>query len=61
MKNYQVGQKTSQVSATWMSFQKNARNYVRRIGELVGVRISTFSVGPDRDQTNILESVWSSL
>ena len=40
---------------------ENARNYVRRIGELVGVRISTFSVGPDRDQTNILESVWSSL
>ena len=39
---------------------ENARNYVRRIGELVGVRISTFSVGPDRDQTNILESVWSS-
>ena len=39
---------------------ENARNYVRRIGELVGVRILTFSVGPDRDQTNILESVWSS-
>ena len=57
MKNYQAGQKTSQVSATWMSFQKMPRNYVRRVGELVGVRISTFSVGPDRDQTNILESV----
>ncbi|KXT75918.1 adenylosuccinate synthase [Streptococcus sp. DD12] len=37
---------------------ENARNYVRRVGELVGVRISTFSVGPDRDQTNILDSVW---
>ena len=36
---------------------ENARNYVRRISELVGVRISTFSVGPDREQTNILESV----
>lgn len=24
---------------------ENARNYVRRVGELVGVRISTFSVG----------------
>jgi len=40
---------------------ENARNYVRRVSELVGVRISTFSVGPDREQTNILESVWSSL
>lgn len=37
---------------------ENARNYVRRIAELVGVRISTFSVGPDREQTNVLESVW---
>ncbi|MFC4651894.1 adenylosuccinate synthase [Lactococcus nasutitermitis] len=36
-----------------------ARNYVRRVGELVGVRISTFSVGPGREQTNVLESVWS--
>jgi len=38
---------------------ENARNYVRRVSELVGVRISTFSVGPGREQTNILESVWS--
>ncbi|AYW46319.1 adenylosuccinate synthase [Tetragenococcus koreensis] len=40
---------------------ENARNYLRRISELVGVRISTFSVGPDRNQTNILESVWSQI
>ncbi|MGE2927329.1 adenylosuccinate synthase [Streptococcus pyogenes] len=40
---------------------ENARNYVRRVGELVGVRISTFSVGPGREQTNILESVWASI
>ncbi len=38
-----------------------ARNYVRRVGELVGVRISTFSVGPDRDQTNIVDSVWANI
>ncbi|NEW63473.1 adenylosuccinate synthase [Granulicatella sp. zg-ZJ] len=37
---------------------ENARQYLRRVSELVGVRISTFSVGPDRDQTNVLESVW---
>ena len=40
---------------------EKARNYVRRVGELVSVRISTFSVGPDREQTNILESVWSNI
>ena len=37
-----------------------AHNYVRRVSELVGVKISTFSVGPDRNQTNILEDVWDS-
>ena len=36
----------------------NAQNYVRRISELVGVKISTLSVGPDRSQTMILDSVW---
>lgn len=38
---------------------ENARNYVKRISELVDVRISTFSVGPGREQTNILEDIWS--
>lgn len=37
-----------------------AQNYVHRVSELVGVKISTFSVGPDRNQTNILEDVWDS-
>ena len=40
---------------------ENARNYVRRVSELVGVRISTFSVGPGREPTNILESVWGTI
>ncbi|WP_025730613.1 adenylosuccinate synthase [Atopobacter phocae] len=38
---------------------ENARNYVHRVSELVGVNLATFSVGPDRDQTNILEDVWN--
>lgn len=37
----------------------NAQNYVRRITELVGVKLATLSVGPDRSQTMILDSVWS--
>lgn len=36
----------------------NAQNYVRRITELVGVKLATLSVGPDRSQTMILDSVW---
>ncbi|GEK35596.1 adenylosuccinate synthase [Kurthia sibirica] len=36
----------------------NARNYVQRVSELTGIRIATFSVGPDRDQTNVLLDVW---
>jgi adenylosuccinate synthase len=46
---------------TLADLPENARNYVHRISELVGVRISTFSVGPDRSQTNILESVWAQI
>lgn len=38
----------------------NARRYVERVSELVGVKISTFSVGPDREQTNILNDIWNS-
>ena len=37
---------------------ENARRYVERITELLGVDLLTFSVGPDRDQTNVLENVW---
>lgn len=37
---------------------QNAQNYVRRISELVGAKIATLSVGPDRNQTIILDSIW---
>ncbi|UYI59347.1 adenylosuccinate synthase [Lacticaseibacillus paracasei] len=37
---------------------ENARRYVERITELLGVDLLTFSVGPDRDQTNVLENLW---
>ncbi len=46
---------------TLSDLPENARNYVHRISELVNVRISTFSVGPDRTQTNVLESVWAQI
>ena len=38
---------------------ENARNYIHRIQDLVGVKVSTFSVGPDREQTNVLDNVWA--
>ncbi len=37
----------------------NARNYLERIEELVGVKISVFSTGPDRKQTHLLEDLWN--
>ena len=37
---------------------ENARNYLERISELCRVHISIFSVGPDREQTNLLEQLW---
>jgi len=36
----------------------NARRYLERISELCNVKISIFSVGPDRNQTNLLENLW---
>ena len=36
---------------TWEELPKNAQNYLLKIQELVGVKISMFSVGPDRKQT----------
>ncbi len=38
---------------------QNARNYVERVSELVNVPLATFSVGPDRNQTNLVNAVWS--
>lgn len=37
---------------------ENAQNYLRKIEELVGVKISVFSTGPDRKQTHLLEDLW---
>ncbi|WP_323703598.1 adenylosuccinate synthase [Mammaliicoccus sp. Dog046] len=36
----------------------NARRYLERISELCNVNISIFSVGPDRNQTNLLTDLW---
>jgi len=37
---------------------KNAQNYVNRVVELTGIPLMTFSVGPAREQTNIVNDVW---
>jgi adenylosuccinate synthase len=36
----------------------NARHYVERVSQLVGIPLSTFSVGPDRKQTNVVRNPW---
>lgn len=46
---------------TLAELPENAQNYIKRVTELVGVELSTFSVGPDRTQTNVLENVWENL
>jgi adenylosuccinate synthase len=38
-----------------------AQHYIQRVSELVGVPLLTFSVGPDREQTNVLEDIWTEL
>ncbi len=37
---------------------ENARHYVERVSQLTGIPLSTFSVGPDREQTNVVRSPW---
>ncbi|MDA2303161.1 adenylosuccinate synthase [Bacillus cereus] len=37
---------------------ENARKYVERVSELTEIQISMFSVGPDRNQTNIVRNVY---
>lgn len=36
-----------------------ARRYIERIVALTGVQLVTFGVGPDREQTNVLQDVWA--
>lgn len=38
---------------------ENARKYVERILELTGIQLMTFSVGPAREQTNIVNEIWT--
>ncbi|MGG3448851.1 adenylosuccinate synthase [Domibacillus aminovorans] len=37
---------------------ENARHYIERVSQLTGIPLSVFSVGPDRNQTNVVRSVW---
>lgn len=37
----------------------NARHYIERVSQLTGIPLSIFSVGPDRNQTNVIRSVYA--
>ncbi|TCP23439.1 adenylosuccinate synthetase [Scopulibacillus darangshiensis] len=37
----------------------NARHYLERVSQLTGIPLSIFSVGPDRDQTNLVRGVFA--
>ncbi|WCK54502.1 adenylosuccinate synthase [Aneurinibacillus sp. Ricciae_BoGa-3] len=37
----------------------NARHYVERVTQLTGIPLSMFSVGPEREQTNVVKSVYA--
>ena len=50
------GWKESTVGATrYEELPANARRYIERLGELVGVPVDIVSTGPDRDQTIVLK------
>jgi adenylosuccinate synthase len=37
---------------------ENARHYIERVSQLTGIPLSIFSVGPDRNQTNLVRGVF---
>ena len=43
---------------TLTDLPENARHYLERVSQLTGIPLSIFSVGPDRTQTNVVQSVW---
>ena len=43
---------------TWDELPENAKKFLNRISELVGVPLVTVSVGPDREQTIVLKNPW---
>lgn len=43
---------------TWDKLPENAKKFLNRISELVGVPLVTVSVGPDREQTIVLKNPW---
>ncbi|RMC47329.1 adenylosuccinate synthase [Lactobacillus sp. ESL0228] len=42
----------------WSDLPVNAQNFLNRVAELVGVPLVTVSVGPDREQTIVLQNPW---
>jgi adenylosuccinate synthase len=46
------------LSSSFSALPRNARAYVKRIEELISVKISVISVNPDRTKTIILDSVF---
>lgn len=38
---------------------ENARHYIERITQLTGIPLSIFSVGPDREQTNVVRAIYA--
>lgn len=43
---------------TWKELPENAKKFLNRVSELVGVPLVTVSVGPDREQTIVLKNPW---
>ena len=43
---------------TWSDLPENAQKLLNRVSELVGIPLVTVSVGPDREQTIVLQNPW---
>ena len=43
---------------SWSDLPENAQKFLNRVSELVGIPLVTVSVGPDREQTIVLQNPW---
>ncbi|WEV36941.1 adenylosuccinate synthase [Lactobacillus sp. ESL0677] len=43
---------------TWSDLPENAQKFLKRVEEIVGIPLVTVSVGPDREQTIVLQNPW---
>ena len=59
MKSFLVGTEDITGVKSLDELPVNARHYIERVSQLTGIPLTIFSVGPDRNQTNLVRGVFA--